>query len=185
MSHTSRSFKRDEKGRIATRTMNFCGEAEIRRYAYDSAGCLARVTDGSGGLLEFYQYDGESRRLADINPQRFRGERRYAYLSGNRLGQAGSVQYGHDKAGFRNLKIEGDRETHYQYEPSGLLLRVDLPDGKRINYAYDAKGQRTEQRVDGCVVEAYAGSIRCGSRNFTTGASGGGWRISRAARPLA
>jgi len=117
------------------------------------------VTDGSGGLLESYQYDHEGRRLADINPQRFRGERRYSYLPGNRLGQAGSVQYGHDKAGFRNLKIEGvnsnPRETRYQYEPSGLLLAVDLPDGRRIDYRYDAKGQRTEKRVNGRVVEAY------------------------------
>ncbi len=157
------SLRRDaqnpRRGRIAERTLNLGGEAEIRRYAYDSAGRLARVADGSGGLLESYQYDHEGRRLADINPQRFRGERRYSYAAGNRLSQAGRVQYGHDKAGFRNLKIEatssGQRETHYHYEPSGLLLRVDLPDGRCIDYAYDAKGQRTEKRINGRVVEAY------------------------------
>lgn len=155
MSSPFSSLQRDEKGRIAERTLNLGGEAEIRRYAYDSAGRLARVAGGSGGLLESYQYDHEGRRLADINPQRFRGERRYSYNLGDRLGQAGATQYGHDKAGFRNLKIEGDRETHYQYEPSGLLLRVDLPDGRRIDYVYDAKGQRTEKRINGRVVEAY------------------------------
>jgi RHS repeat-associated protein len=32
---------------------------------------------------------------------------------------------------------------------------VDLPDGRRIEYAYDAKGQRTEKRVNGGIVEAY------------------------------
>jgi len=153
------SLRRDaqnpRRGRIAERTLNLGGGAEIRRYAYDSAGRLARVTDGVGGLLESYQYDHEGRRLADINPQRFRGERRYSYNLGDRLGQAGTVQYGHDKASFRNLKIEGGRETHCHYEPSGLLLTVDLPDGKRIDYAYDAKGQRTEKRVNGRVVEVY------------------------------
>jgi len=149
------SLRRDERGRIAERTLNLGGEAEIRRYAYDSAGRLARVTNGSGGLLESYQYDHEGRRLTDITPARFRGERRYSYNLGDRLGQAGATQYGHDKAGFRNLKIEGDRETHYHYEPLGLLLRVDLPDGRRIEYAYDAKGQHTEKRVNGRVVEAY------------------------------
>jgi len=148
------SLRRDERGRIAERTLNLGGGAEIRRYAYDSAGRLARVADGSGGLLESCQYDHEGRRLADINPQRFRGERRFTYSLGDRLGQAGAVQYGHNKAGFRNLKIEGDRETHYLYEPSGLLLAVDLPDGRRIDYAYDAKGQRTQKRVNGRVVEA-------------------------------
>jgi len=149
------SAKRDAKGRFAERTARLGGVTETRRYAYDSAGRLSRVTDESGALCESYQYDHQGRRLADINPLRFRGERRYTYLSGNRLGQAGSVQYGHDKAGFRNLKWLGDDETRYHYEPSGLLLRVDLPDGRRIDYAYDAKGQRTEKRIDGRVVEAY------------------------------
>ncbi|MBI5520608.1 MAG: RHS repeat-associated core domain-containing protein [Desulfovibrio sp.] len=153
------SLRRDaqnpRRGRIAERILNLGGEAETRRYTYDSAGRLARVTDGANCLLESYQYDRDGRRLADINPQRFRGERRFTYSLGDRLGQAGRVQYGHDKAGFRNLKIEGGRKTLYHYEPSGLLLAVDLPDDRRIDYAYDAKGQRTEKRVNGRVVEAY------------------------------
>jgi len=155
MSSPFLSLRRDERGCIAERTLNLGGKPEIRRYAYDSAGRLARVTDSSGALCESYQYDHEGRRLADINPQRFRGERRYSYSLGDRLGQAGAVQYGHDKSGFRSLKIEGGRETRYQYEPSGLLLAVDLPDGRRIEYAYDAKGQRTEKRIDGTLAEAY------------------------------
>jgi YD repeat-containing protein len=155
-----RDAQNPRTGRIAERTLNLGGEAEIRRYAYDSAGRLARVTDGTGDLLESYQYDHEGRRLADTNPQRsqfggWRGERRYSYSLGDRLGQAGSVQYGHDKAGFRCLKFEGDEETRYVYEPSGLLLAVDLPDGRRIDYVYDAKGQRTQKRVNGRVVEAF------------------------------
>jgi len=32
---------------------------------------------------------------------------------------------------------------------------VDLPDGRRIDYAYDANGQRTQKRINGRVVEAY------------------------------
>jgi len=149
------SLRRDERGRIAERSLNLGGEAEIRRYAYDAAGRLARVTDGANGLLESYQYDHEGRRLADINPQRFTGARHYTYSAGNRLLQAGTAQYTHDKAGFRSLKIESDSETRYQYEPSGLLLRVDLPDGRRIDYGYDAKGHRTEKRIDGRLAEAY------------------------------
>jgi RHS repeat-associated protein len=149
------SFQKDDKGRINRRTLNLGGEAETRRYTYDSSGRLAKVTDARGGLLESYQYDGDGRRLADINPQRFTGERRYTYSLGNRLLQAGRAQYGHDKAGFRNLKIEAGRETRYRYEPSGLLLAVDLPDGRRIEYAYDKDGLRREKRVDGRVAEAF------------------------------
>jgi len=157
------SLQRDPQGRITERVLHLNGRLgdslETRRYAYDSAGRLSRVTDGSGALCESYQYDHQGRRLAEINPLRFRGERRYTYLTNNRLGQAGSAQYGHDKAGFRNLKLEGDAETHYRYEPSGLLLAVDLPDnvngGRRIDYAYDENGLRTAKRVDGRVVEAF------------------------------
>ena len=161
------SLKRDPQGRIIERGIHLGGRLngrlgdspETRRYTYDSAGRLSRVTDGSGALCESYQYDHQGRRLAEINPLRFRGERRYTYLANNRLGQAGSAQYGHDTAGFRNLKVVGDAETHYHYEPSGLLLAVDLPDnvngGRRIDYAYDENGLRTAKRVDGRVVEAF------------------------------
>ena len=149
------SLKRDQQGRIAERSVRLGDSVETRRYAYDSAGRLSRVTDGSGVLCESYQYDHEGRRLADIIPLRFRGERRYTYLSCNRLGQTGSAQYGHDKAGFRNLKVEGDAETHYHYEPSGLLLGVSLPDGRRIDYAYNANGLRTEKHVNGQVAEGF------------------------------
>ncbi|GAB6127343.1 hypothetical protein [Humidesulfovibrio idahonensis] len=152
-------LERDAKGRIVRRVLTLGRDAENRCYAYDSAGRLARVTDGSaeanGALCESYQYDREGRRLADINPQRFTGERRFSYAAGNRLSQAGRVLYGHDKTGYRNLKDEAGRETRYLYEPSGLLLAVDLPDGRRIEYAYDAGGQRREKRVSGRLVEAY------------------------------
>jgi len=146
------SAKRDASGRFSERTIRLGdGKDETRHFAYDSAGRLSRVTDGSGALRESYQYDQQGRRLAGINPLRFTGERRFSYSLGNRLGQAGSVQYGHDKVGFRNLKVEatkqGQRETRYRYEPSGLLLSVDLSDGRRIDYAYDADGLRREKRV--------------------------------------
>jgi len=173
----------------AQRTLNLGGGAEIRRYAYDSAGRLSRVTDGSGGLLESYQYDHEGRRLADISPQRFRGEQRYSYNLGNRLGQAGATQYGHDKAGFRNLKIEGgssgQRETHYQYEPSGLLLRVDPPDGRRIDYATTPGASARRSASTAAWSRPIAGWTRCGWRSSSTVASGGGWRTLRAGLPLA
>ena len=71
----------------------------------------------------------------------------------------GRTLYGHDAAGYRNLKAEGNSETRYVYEPSGLLLRVDLPGdgkaGRRIKYSYDSNGLRTEKRVNNTLVEAY------------------------------
>ena len=157
------SIKRDPQGRIVERAIHLdCrlgDNFETRRYAFDSAGRLARVTDETVALCESYQYDHQGRRLADINPARFRGERRYTYLPNNRLGQAGSAQYGHDTTCFRDLKVvatpQGQAETHYRYEPSGLLLGVDLPPnrngGRRIDYTYDANGLRTAKRVDGRV----------------------------------
>jgi len=149
------SLEFDDHGRIRQRILNFGNTREARRYAYDSAGRLARVTDGRGGLLESYQYDHEARRLADINPRRFSGERRFSYSRGNRLLQAGTAQYGHDAAGFRNRKTEKNHETLYHYEPSGLLLAVNLPGGRRIEYSYDKGGMRREKRVDGRVAEAF------------------------------
>ena len=78
-------FRRDQQGRIVERSIHLEGRlssrlgnaTETRRYAYGCAGRLARVTDETGALCESYQYDHQGRRLAEINPQRFRGERRY------------------------------------------------------------------------------------------------------------
>ena len=61
-----RDAQNPRRGRIVQRMLNLGGEVETRRYAYDSAGRLARVTDERGGLLESYQYDHEGRRLADL-----------------------------------------------------------------------------------------------------------------------
>jgi RHS repeat-associated protein len=149
------SFMQDDAGRIVARSLDLGHGPEITRYAYDSAGRLARVTDGGGALRESYQYDREARRLADINPLRFRGERRYTYSLGDRLLQAGDAQYAHDPAGFRSLKVAAGRQTQYHYEPSGLLLAVELPDGRRVEYGYDADGLRREKRIDGALAQAF------------------------------
>ena len=153
------ALTRDDHGRIARRTLRLGDFTETRRYAYDFAGRLARVSDERGGLCESYQYDHEGRRLADINLGRFVGERRYVYLPGNRLGQAGSVQYGHDKAGFRNLKVartpQGEAVMRFHYEPSGQLMHVDISDGRHVKYVYDSSGLRIEKRVDGRLAEAF------------------------------
>ena len=149
------SFAQDGAGRIAARSVDLGRGPETTHYAYDSAGRLARVTDGGGALRESYQYDREARRLADINPLRFRGERRYTYSLGDRLLQAGDAQYAHDPAGFRSLKVAEGRQTQYHYEPSGLLLAVELPDGRRVEYGYDADGLRREKRIDGALAQAF------------------------------
>jgi len=149
------SFVQDGAGRIAARSLDLGRGPEITRYAYDSAGRLARVTDGRGALRESYQYDREARRLADINPLRFRGERRYTYSLGDRLLQSGDAQYAHDPAGFRSLKVADGRQMQYHYEPSGLLLAVELPDGRRVEYGYDADGLRREKRIDGALAQAF------------------------------
>jgi YD repeat-containing protein len=81
--------------------------------------------------------------------------RRYAYAAGNRLSQAGRARYRHDAAGFRSFKFDGEAETRYVYEPSGLLLAVDVPSGKRTAYAYDSSGMRREKLVNGRLVEAF------------------------------
>ncbi len=53
--------KRDASGHFCERTVRLgIGPDETRRYAYDSAGRLARVTDGRGGLREYYQYDSRA-----------------------------------------------------------------------------------------------------------------------------
>ena len=72
--------------------------------------------------------------------------------------------YGYGTHGFREAEINslktgsgryiGDK-IEYEYSSRGELLRVDLPDGRVVEYANDPIGRRIAKKIDGVVVEKY------------------------------
>jgi RHS repeat-associated protein len=62
--------------------------------------------------------------------------------------------------GFLTRKTDGAEVTAYGYASRGELLRVDLPDGRTIEYVHDPLGRRIAKKIDGTIVEKYLWSGR-------------------------
>ena len=120
-------------------------------YSYNTLGRLASVTDGNGAMIASYTYDATGR-LARVD----RGNgtaTTYTYDAvGNillvvNLATGGGTQsqfvYAYDALGRRISAASADGTTSYQYDAAGQLTRVALPNGRTIDYSYDADGNRT------------------------------------------
>jgi RHS repeat-associated protein len=57
--------------------------------------------------------------------------------------------------GFLTEKKEGEDVTFYDYSSRGELLRVDLPDGRVIEYIHDPLGRRIAKKVNGVITQKY------------------------------
>jgi len=57
--------------------------------------------------------------------------------------------------GFLLRKATPAGDTWYDYSARGELLRVDLPDGRAIEYVTDPLGRRIAKKIDGVIVEKY------------------------------
>ncbi|MCU0683368.1 MAG: DUF6531 domain-containing protein [Polyangiaceae bacterium] len=94
-------------------------QTQTERYAYDAAGNL-------------HEPGGEGR----------------AYGEGNRLMQKGDVTYQWDEAGRLVATRDGQGQTtHYTWNGLGLLASVEMPDGRRVEFAYDSFARRVLKRL--------------------------------------
>ncbi|MBN2140988.1 MAG: RHS repeat-associated core domain-containing protein [Desulfovibrionaceae bacterium] len=145
-----------EDGRITERRVQLSGFADARVFKYAPSGGL-KLVYVPDGLAEWYEYDFQARRSFDFTILRETGRRTFSYDWDNSLISAGNVQYKHDEqTGFRTSKTDPQRgTTRYDYAPNGLLLRVTLPEGRVIDYAYDREGRRANKFVNGRMVERY------------------------------
>jgi RHS repeat-associated protein len=136
-----------------------------KTYAYLPDDELASVTTLSDGTTE-YRYDAR-KRLVERQSRQGRVELRYdetdnlhdvtpdaaprLYDHGNRLVQAGTVAFDYDERGRLSKRRElddGGRElvTRYAWDDWDMLGSVELPNGDRLEYAYDAFARRCEKK---------------------------------------
>lgn len=69
------------------------------------------------------------------------------HAAGGRLVTAGGSILEYDARGRLVRKVEGGAETRFEWNVLGLLTRVTLPDGARVELVYDAFARRLEKRV--------------------------------------
>jgi RHS repeat-associated protein len=136
--------------------------ADERQYEYDAADNVVAIQDAQRGASRF-SYDAllrltsaaTARKEADVfqyeagdNLTQHNG-RRFIYEPGSRLRHAGSVSFDYDANGNVIARHDGDRTTRYTYDAHMRLRAVELPDGARHEYAYDALGRRMAKRSPG------------------------------------
>ena len=127
-------------------------------YTYDPMGRLRTVTE-DGTLVEEYQYDSVGTRIYEMNVQRGIVGRSMTYDDEDHLLTAGEAVYLYDADGYlasRTVGIEPPYEvTSYVYSSRGELLRVNLPNGRVIEYVHDPLGRRIAKKVDEVITEKY------------------------------
>lgn len=149
------ALTRDDVGRIIAKTEVIDGVTFEYQYEYDGFGRLTVVRDGTGSELERYTYGPQGERLTETNVLRGIVSRSFTYDDEDRLLTAGDVNYTFDVDGFLTSKTDGSETTTYDYSSRGELKKVELPDGKVVEYRHDPIGRRVAKLVDGVVVEKY------------------------------
>jgi RHS repeat-associated protein len=129
-------------------------------YSYDAAGRLATVTDWSTPAPVTFGYDGDGRVHTISRPNGITTT--YAYDPAGRLDRiehrnAGGIveffDYTLDEDGNRTSVTSTAGVERYTINPLDELERVVYPGGRRVDYTYDAAGNRlTEQQAGSPVV---------------------------------
>ena len=113
--------------------------------------------DPRGHLIAAMFPDGTTQhRASDAVSNLYRSADRSdrTYGPGGRLERANGNEYRYD--GHGNLiekRLADGASWKYLWSPSGRLMEVHRPDGKRVTFVYDAFGRRVRKEYDGTITE--------------------------------
>ena len=123
-------------------------------YTYDPVGRLLTATK-DGTLVEEYRYNAVGTRTYEMNALRGITGRTMSYSAEDHLLSAGDTTYQYDVDGYLTNRTNGANQTSYVYSSRGELLRVNLPDGRVIEYVHDPFGRNIAKKVNGAIAEKY------------------------------
>ncbi|MGD9729513.1 MAG: hypothetical protein AB7V39_24485, partial [Nitrospiraceae bacterium] len=157
------SYSRDKLGRITQKVEAVAGTSETSDYSYDLAGRLDTVTV-DGALIADYAYDANSNRIgvaqAGVGMPSTGCAANLANVSASvdaqdRLLTYGNCTYQYTDNGELSRKTDSATAavTSYQYDSFSNLRQVNLPDGRRIDYAIDGRNRRIGKTIDGVKVQ--------------------------------
>lgn len=143
------------------------GRAVVRdiRYTWNVDARLDRLLDALAGQSTEYEHDPLGRlawaKRGDSAELRLPDAIGNLYRSGERIDRQygpdgrlllaeeaeGTVRYEYDADGLRVRMIEADgREWGYRWNRAGRMIAVERPDGKLVEFGYDALGRRVWKR---------------------------------------
>jgi RHS repeat-associated protein len=147
------TFTRDQLGRLETKTETIAGNTSIYNYSYDAAGRVWQVLQ-NGALSATYLYDTSGNRVSKTTVA---GTENGTVDVQDRLTAHGRFSFTYTANGEVRTKTDTatGAVTTYGYDGFGNLRRVDLPDGRMIQYAIDGLGRRIAKKINGAIVRRW------------------------------
>jgi RHS repeat-associated protein len=145
------SYSRDEVGRIVQKVETLGGAVTTYDYTFSAAGQLTDV-DQNGVGLAHYDYDPNANRIAWSD---YWGAGTATYDAQDRLTDYAGTTYTYTANGELASKSAGGQTVTYDYDVSGNLRRVVLPDGLTLDYVIDAANRRIGKKVNGSLVQGF------------------------------
>jgi len=144
-------YDRDALGRITEVRETVGGIETPRAFTYDSAGRLTDVSVG-GFVAAHWAYDGNSNRVAATTAL---GTVTADYDEQDRLLRYGDAAFTYTANGELATRTDLGGTTSYTYDAVGNLRRVELSDGRFVEYVIDARNRRVGKKVDGVLVQGW------------------------------
>ena len=140
-------YQRDNSGNLTRKTVTLDGQTSVYGYAYDAAGRLADVTK-DGIAAGHFEYDANGNRTLA-----------YGTIAGyddqDRLTSFGAAQYASTANGELQKITGATTAASYEYDVSGNLKHVNLPDGSTLDYLADGRNRRVGKKVNGTLVQGF------------------------------
>ena len=145
------TYDRDRLGRITGKHETIAGTAHETIYGFDQLGRLQSAT--IDGAVETYGYDTNGNRTDVTTNASKLGA---TYDDQDRALTVGDRDLAHGPEGELETVSRPNGETiAYRYDDLGRLIRVDLPDGTRVDDVLDATGRRVVRMVNGTRTSAF------------------------------
>jgi RHS repeat-associated protein len=144
-------FTRDALGRISAKSETLGGVSTSFGYTYDTAGRLTSVSK-NGTAVANYSYDSNSNRIGAATGA---GTATATYDAQDRLLTYGTAIYTYTANGEIATKTTGSQVISYQYDGTGNLVGVTLPNGTQIAYVLDGKGRRVGEKTKGVLMQGF------------------------------
>ena len=133
------------------------GAGDTTTYAYDAVtGNLTSVTNALGHVTQITAYDASGRPLTTLDANNVettlvydpRGRLKTRTVDSGAGGTPAVTEFGYDAAGQMISTIQPDGSVMtYEYDAADRLSAIQNGVGERIEYSYDAMGNRTSQVV--------------------------------------
>jgi RHS repeat-associated protein len=143
--------RRDALNRILEARETVGGTSNVYTYAYDAVGRLADVHK-DGALVETDNYDDNGNRISITTPG---GLTAATHDDQDRVVIQGSASFTYTPDGELATRTRDGQTTTFGYDPRGGVQNISLPDGRRVDYAFDGKGRRVGKKVNGSLVQGW------------------------------